>query len=164
MIDISDVPKRYGHTVAVDNLSFEVRPGEVTGFLGPNGAGKSTTTRMVVGLDAPTSGRSPSTATPPGTFASRSATWAPSSRPGPSTRAAVPGTTSAGWQTPTDRPRRVDEVLELVGLAEVNPRRSGGFSLPRRHQPRPVDGALPHRRAQRERHEFSFPVTGEEGQ
>src|SRR5947208_1748231 len=57
MIAISDVTKRYGPTVAVDGLSFEVRAGEVTGFLGPNGAGKSTTMRMMVGLDAPTSGR-----------------------------------------------------------------------------------------------------------
>jgi ABC-2 type transport system ATP-binding protein len=57
MIELLDATKRYGHTVAVDHLSFEVRPGEVTGFLGPNGAGKSTTMRMIVGLDAPTSGR-----------------------------------------------------------------------------------------------------------
>jgi ABC-type Na+ transport system ATPase subunit NatA len=46
MIELHDVTKRYGNTVAVDHLSFEVRPGEVTGFLGPNGAGKSTTMRM----------------------------------------------------------------------------------------------------------------------
>jgi ABC-2 type transport system ATP-binding protein len=57
MIEVHDVSKRYGSTVAVDGLSFEVRAGEVTGFLGPNGAGKSTTMRMMVGLDAPTSGR-----------------------------------------------------------------------------------------------------------
>ena len=57
MIQIDNVTKRYGTTVAVDRLSFEVREGEVTGFLGPNGAGKSTTMRMMVGLDLPTSGR-----------------------------------------------------------------------------------------------------------
>src|ERR671933_1535263 len=57
MIELRDVTKRYGATTAVDHLTFEVRPGEVTGFLGPNGAGKSTTMRMIVGLDAPTSGR-----------------------------------------------------------------------------------------------------------
>ena len=57
MIELTDVTKRYGHTTAVDHLSFEVRPGQVTGFLGPNGAGKSTTMRMIVGLDAPTSGK-----------------------------------------------------------------------------------------------------------
>ena len=57
MIELTETTKRYGTTVAVDRLSFQVRPGEVTGFLGPNGAGKSTTMRMVVGLDAPTAGR-----------------------------------------------------------------------------------------------------------
>ena len=56
MIDVVNVTKRYGSTVAVDQLSFEVRAGEVTGVLGPNGAGKSTTMRMMVGLDTPTSG------------------------------------------------------------------------------------------------------------
>ena len=56
MIELSNVTKRYGDTIAVDDLSFEVRSGEVTGFLGPNGAGKSTTMRMIVGLDTPTEG------------------------------------------------------------------------------------------------------------
>jgi ABC-2 type transport system ATP-binding protein len=57
MIEISDVTKRYGSTVAADRLSLEGREGEVTGFLGPDGAGKSTTMGMMVGLDAPTSGQ-----------------------------------------------------------------------------------------------------------
>ncbi|MBJ7594277.1 MAG: ATP-binding cassette domain-containing protein, partial [Candidatus Dormibacteraeota bacterium] len=56
MIEAIGLSKRYGHTVAVDDLSFTVPPGQVTGFLGPNGAGKSTTMRMILGLDAPTSG------------------------------------------------------------------------------------------------------------
>ncbi len=56
MIEALALTKRYGHTLAVDHLSFTVRPGRVTGFLGPNGAGKSTTMRMILGLDAPTSG------------------------------------------------------------------------------------------------------------
>src|ERR1700749_2331226 len=56
MIEASHLVKRYGPTVAVDDLSFSVRPGLVTGFLGPNGAGKTTTMRMVLGLDAPTQG------------------------------------------------------------------------------------------------------------
>src|SRR3712207_4146221 len=55
-IEVKDVTKRYGDTVAVDHLSFTVRPGIVTGFLGPNGAGKTTTMRMILGLDAPSSG------------------------------------------------------------------------------------------------------------
>jgi ABC-2 type transport system ATP-binding protein len=56
MIEVRELTKRYGRSVAVDALSFTVRPGRVTGFLGPNGAGKSTTMRVVLGLDAPTSG------------------------------------------------------------------------------------------------------------
>jgi ABC-2 type transport system ATP-binding protein len=56
MIEARHLTKRYGHTVAVDEASFVVRSGRVTGFLGPNGAGKSTTMRMILGLDAPSSG------------------------------------------------------------------------------------------------------------
>ncbi|HEY5336237.1 MAG TPA: ATP-binding cassette domain-containing protein, partial [Mycobacteriales bacterium] len=56
MISVQHVTKRFGDTVAVDDLTFDVRPGVVTGFLGPNGAGKSTTMRMIVGLDRPTHG------------------------------------------------------------------------------------------------------------
>ena len=55
MIEATGLSKRYGATVAVDNLYFSVPPGQVTGFLGPNGAGKSTTMRLILGLDAPTS-------------------------------------------------------------------------------------------------------------
>src|SRR5436189_4492838 len=56
MIEASGLTKRYGATLAVDGLSFGIRPGVVTGFLGPNGSGKSTTMRLILGLDAPTSG------------------------------------------------------------------------------------------------------------
>jgi len=56
MIEVRDLTKRYGDTVAVDHLSFSVHPGRVTGFLGPNGAGKSTTMRLILGLDRPESG------------------------------------------------------------------------------------------------------------
>ena len=56
MIDVRGLTKRYGNTTAVQDLTFTVRPGLVTGFLGPNGAGKSTTMRMILGLDRPTSG------------------------------------------------------------------------------------------------------------
>src|SRR5690242_2666859 len=56
MIEAHGLSKRFGATVAVDDLSFTVPPGQVTGFLGPNGAGKSTTMRMILGLDIPTSG------------------------------------------------------------------------------------------------------------
>ena len=57
MIAVQGLTKRYGRTTAVDRLSFEVRPGQVTGFLGPNGAGKSTTMRVIMGLDAADGGR-----------------------------------------------------------------------------------------------------------
>ena len=57
MIEASGLTKRYGGDLAVDGLSFQVKPGRVTGFLGPNGAGKSTTMRLILGLDAPTGGR-----------------------------------------------------------------------------------------------------------
>ena len=56
MIEARGLVKRYGSTIAVDNLGFDVMPGTVTGFLGPNGAGKSTTMRMMLGLDRPTAG------------------------------------------------------------------------------------------------------------
>src|SRR5512135_2613637 len=57
MIEAQGLTKRYGPKLAVDSLTFTVRPGVVTGFLGPNGSGKSTTMRMIVGLDRPTAGR-----------------------------------------------------------------------------------------------------------
>ena len=56
MIEARNLVKRYGSTMAVNDLSFSIRPGMVTGFLGPNGAGKTTTMRMILGLDAPTQG------------------------------------------------------------------------------------------------------------
>ncbi len=56
MIELDRLTKRFGQVTAVDDLSFTVRPGRVTGFLGPNGAGKTTTMRLILGLDAPTSG------------------------------------------------------------------------------------------------------------
>jgi len=62
MIEARDLTKRYESTLAVDRLSFTVRPGTVTGFLGPNGSGKSTTMRLIMGLDAPDGGRSPAEA------------------------------------------------------------------------------------------------------
>jgi len=130
MIELTDVTKRYGSTVAVDHLSFEVREGEVTGFLGPNGAGKSTTMRMIVGLDAPTSGQ----VTIDG-HDYRDLRF-PLRHVGAllEARAVHPGRTARNhllWLADSngiDR-RRVDQVLDLVGLTEVAHRRSGGFSL-----------------------------------
>jgi ABC-2 type transport system ATP-binding protein len=130
MIELQDVTKRYGPTIAVDHLSFEVRPGEVTGFLGPNGAGKSTTMRMIVGLDAPTSGRV--------TVDGRSYRDLrfPLRHVGAllDAKAIHPSRSARDhlrWLAESNgiHRRRVDEVLELVGLADVAGRRFGGFSL-----------------------------------
>jgi ABC-2 type transport system ATP-binding protein len=122
--------KRYGKTVAVDELSFEVHTGRVTGFVGPNGAGKSTTMRMILGLDAPDAGevrvggrRYAELATPlceVGALLDAGAT-----HPGRRAR------NHLRWLAATNRlPRqRVNEVLDLVGLSDVSRRRTGGFSL-----------------------------------
>ncbi|PWV82106.1 ABC-2 type transport system ATP-binding protein [Prauserella marina] len=130
VIEATQLSKRYGNTLAVDDLSFRVSSGRVTGFLGPNGAGKSTTMRMILGLDNPTSGsvhidgkhyrelRNP--------------------------LRTVGALLEAGWVHPNrsarnhlrwiarsnELPRkRVDEVLNLVGLSSVASKRAGGFSL-----------------------------------
>ena len=130
MIEVQSVTKRYGSTVAVDGLTFDVRAGEVTGFLGPNGAGKSTTMRMIVGLDAPTSGKVAIDGRPYKDlrFPLRhigALLEARSIHPGRSAR------NHLRWLADSngiDR-RRVDHVLDMVGLASVADRRSGGFSL-----------------------------------
>jgi ABC-2 type transport system ATP-binding protein len=129
-IEVHGLSKRYGSTLAVDGLSFTVRPGIVTGFVGPNGAGKSTTMRIVLGLDAPDAGTAlvngrpyvelerplcevgallDANAVHPGRPAREHLRWLAASNGLPR--------------------RRVDEVLDLVGLARVGRRRAGGFSL-----------------------------------
>jgi ABC-2 type transport system ATP-binding protein len=130
MIEARGLSKRYGETLAVDNLSFTVEPGRITGFLGPNGAGKSTTMRLILGLDRPTSG----TVTVNGKQFSRLA-W-PMHEVGALLDAkAVHGGRSAYnhllclAQTNNLPKRRVDEVLDLVGLHDVANKRSKGFSL-----------------------------------
>jgi ABC-2 type transport system ATP-binding protein len=130
MIEIHEVTKRYGSTVAVDRLSFEVRKGEVTGFLGPNGAGKSTTMRMMIGLDSPTSGRVTIDGRRYGDLKF------PLRHVGAllEARAVHPGRSARNhlrWLADSNgiHRRRVDEVLEIVGLADVADRRTGGFSL-----------------------------------
>jgi ABC-2 type transport system ATP-binding protein len=129
-IEVRGLRKRYGRTVAVDGLTFHVRPGEVTGFVGPNGAGKSTTMRLILGLDAPSEGEAlvggrhyrtlgtplaevgallDASAIHPGRRARDHLLWMAQSNGLPR--------------------RRVDEVLEQVGLAAVGRRRAGGYSL-----------------------------------
>ena len=130
MIEISNLTKSYGSTLAVDDLSFTVRDGVVTGFLGPNGAGKSTTMRMLLGLDNPSKG----TATFDGkSYHSLRAPLhevgalldAKSFHPGRSARSNLRAL-AASNHIPTSR---VDAVLEQVGLSSVARRRTGKFSL-----------------------------------
>jgi ABC-2 type transport system ATP-binding protein len=130
MIEIQALTKRYGKTVAVDGLSFTVRPGHVTGFLGPNGAGKSTTMRVIVGLDHPTAG----TVTVGGRRYRDHA--APLRQVGALLEAkafhkarSARNHLLALAQTHGIPAKRVDEVLAMVGLEAVGRRRAGGFSL-----------------------------------
>jgi ABC-2 type transport system ATP-binding protein len=130
MIEARGLSKRYGDTLAVDNLSFRVEPGRITGFLGPNGAGKTTTMRLILGLDRPTGGTVTVDGRPFGKHP-----W-PMREVGALLDAkAVHGGRSAYnhllcvAQTNDLPKRRIGEVLELVGLAEVARKRSKGFSL-----------------------------------
>jgi ABC-2 type transport system ATP-binding protein len=130
MIEAKGLTKRYGATVAVDDLSFTVPPGQVTGFLGPNGAGKSTTMRLILGLDAPDSGSV--------TVGGRPyAAWR---RPLLAAGALLEAKAFHGGRTARNHllcladsngisRARVDEVLDLVGLRSMARRRAGGFSL-----------------------------------
>ena len=130
LIQARELTKRYGDKVAVDHLSFDVEPGVVTGFLGPNGAGKSTTMRLITGLDRPDTGTA--------TIGGRA--YAQLVRPLTvvgavlEARSLHPGRTARDHllflaQTQDLPARRVDEVLDLVGLLEVARKRAGGFSL-----------------------------------
>jgi ABC-2 type transport system ATP-binding protein len=130
VIEVRALTKRFGTKVAVDDLTFDVAPGQVTGFLGPNGAGKSTTMRLILGLDRPDAG----TATIDGR--------AYRDLPDPlrtvgallEARSVHTGRSARNHllflaQTQGLPPRRVDDMLELVGLTEVASKRAGGFSL-----------------------------------
>ncbi len=130
VIELKRLTKRYGGTLAVDDLSFTVLPGHVTGFLGPNGAGKSTTLRLILGLDAPSSGQALVNGQP----------YRSLSRPMHQVGAlldagAVHGGRSAHnhllclARTHGIAPSRVTTMLQQVGLAEVARKQVGGFSL-----------------------------------
>jgi ABC-2 type transport system ATP-binding protein len=130
MIEAHGLTKRYGDKLAVDDLTFTVRPGVVTGFLGPNGAGKSTTMRLILGLDAPTSGSVTVNGRPYRQLAAPlrevgALLEARSVHPGRSARNHL----LAIAQTSGIPRSRVDEVIEAVGLEGVARRRAGGFSL-----------------------------------
>ncbi|HWE92146.1 MAG TPA: ABC transporter ATP-binding protein [Pseudonocardiaceae bacterium] len=130
MIELRGVTKRYGPKTAVDDLTFSVRPGIVTGFLGPNGAGKSTTMRLILGLDAPTEGD----VTVNGKHYAEHA--APLREVGALLEAKAVHTGRSAYHhllaqalTHGIPKRRVEEVIDLVGLQEVARKRVGGFSL-----------------------------------
>ena len=130
MIEVFGLSKHYGPTAAVDGLSFTVPSGQVTGFLGPNGAGKSTTMRLILGLDAPTSGSVTVSGRP----------YAAYRRPLFEVGAMLEGKAFHGGRSARNHllclalsngivAARVDEVLDLVGLASAARKRAGGFSL-----------------------------------
>ena len=130
MIEVRGLTKRYGKTTAVDDLSFTVESGRVTGFLGPNGAGKSTTMRMMLGLDRPSSG----------TVTFNGQTYRELAQPLKTVGALLdakwvhPNRSASAhlrWMAGSNKipMSRVDEVLDLVGLTSVAGKRAGGFSL-----------------------------------
>jgi len=130
MIEARGLTKRYGDTLAVDDLSFSVAPGKITGFLGPNGAGKTTTMRMILGLDQPTAGEV--------TVAGQR--FARLSQPMRQVGALLDAKALHGGRSAYNHllclaqsnnlpTKRINEVLGLVGLSEVARKRAKGFSL-----------------------------------
>ena len=129
-ITISHLTKRYGPVLAVDDLSFDVHPGKVTGFLGPNGSGKTTTLRILLGLATPTSGSA--------TIGGLAYHQLPD--PARQVGAALDSNTFHPGRSATQHlkiiataaglpHRRVGEVLDLVGLSDAASRRVGGYSM-----------------------------------
>jgi ABC-2 type transport system ATP-binding protein len=130
LIEVEHLTKRFGNTLAVDDLSFKVRAGSITGFLGPNGAGKTTTLRVVLGLVRPTSGSARvlghpyrELETPTGQVGA--VLEATSFHPGRSGRNHLRVVSAASGLSRS----RVEEVLEIVGLSADASRRVGGYSL-----------------------------------
>jgi ABC-2 type transport system ATP-binding protein len=130
MIEIRNLTKHYGEKVAVDDLSFTVQSGTITGFLGPNGAGKSTTMRLILGLDSPTSGSALVNGKAYHEFTE------PLHEVGAMLEARVIHPGRSGYnhllalaRTQGISRQRVDEVIGLVGLDDVAHKRVGGFSL-----------------------------------
>ncbi|WP_112240573.1 ABC transporter ATP-binding protein [Kribbella monticola] len=130
MIRIRGLTKRYGDVLAVDDLSFDVEPGKVTGFLGPNGAGKSTTMRMILGLDRPSSGEVLVNGQPFAAYAEPLREVGALLDPG----AVHSGRTGRNHLRVAARTnglplRRVEEVIDQVGLGSAARRRIKGYSL-----------------------------------
>jgi len=129
-IDVTHLTKRFGSTVAVDDLSFTVAPGRIVGFLGPNGAGKTTTLRALLGLVAPDAG----------TVAIEGRPYAALAEPARTVGAMLDGGMLHPGRSGRDHllafaramgvpAARVEELLELVGLRTAAARRAGGYSL-----------------------------------
>ncbi len=129
-IEANGLTKRYGSAVVVDNLSFEVLPGRVTGFLGPNGAGKSTTLRMILGLDRPTAGTVTVAGLPYGQHSRPLFTVGAliDAHAVHQQRSAYNHLLCLAQSNGIGR-KRVDEVLQMVGLTSVAKKRAAGFSL-----------------------------------
>jgi ABC-2 type transport system ATP-binding protein len=130
MIEARNLSKRYGPKLAVDDLSFTVAPGKVTGFLGPNGAGKSTTMRLLLGLDRPDGGEAQIGGRPYRDYrfplcVAGAMLEAQATHPGRSARNHL----RCLAQTHGLPSRRVDEVIAQTGLSSVARKRVGGFSL-----------------------------------
>jgi ABC-2 type transport system ATP-binding protein len=130
VIEVDSLSKRYGDKLAVDSLSFAVRPGVITGFLGPNGAGKSTTMRMIMGLDRPSSGRVSIDGRSYGSLKAPlqqigALLEAKAIHPG---RSAYHHLLSLAASNGVGK-RRVLDVIDMVGLEGVARKRAGGFSL-----------------------------------
>jgi ABC-2 type transport system ATP-binding protein len=129
-IEVAKLSKRFGSTLAVQDLSFTVRPGHVTGFLGPNGAGKSTTMRMILGLDRPSAGQAWVNGRPYGEL------HRPLHQVGALLDARAVHDGRSGYQhllclaqsNGIGKPR-VDAVVEIVGLGSAIHRRAGAYSL-----------------------------------
>lgn len=130
MIEVTNLTKSYGGSVAVNDLTFTVRPGMVTGFLGPNGAGKSTAMRVILGLDRPTSGTATIDGRPLAEHKQplKSVGFLLDAGAVHPTRSAYDHLRSLAVTNGISS-SRVNEVLGIVGLSEVGKRRSGGFSL-----------------------------------
>jgi ABC-2 type transport system ATP-binding protein len=129
-IEVRDLHKRFGQTVALDGLSFTVRPGQVTGFVGPNGAGKSTTMRVILGLDAVEQGSALIGGRPYRSLRR------PLSRVGSLLDAGALHPSRSGrnhllWLAHSQglSARRVDQVVEQAGLQGIARRKAGGYSL-----------------------------------
>jgi ABC-2 type transport system ATP-binding protein len=129
-IDVISLRKRFGATLALDGMSFAVRPGQVTGFIGPNGAGKTTTMRVILGLEAPDEGRALIGGQPYRALR-RPLTWVGSLLDASALQPSRTGRNHLLWLARSQGlpAARVDEVTGQAGLTAVIRRRAGGYSL-----------------------------------